>query len=198
MSCTCRKVQDNQDNDGYNDRVETAEEIRLKFEQRLQYAMKFHLFLGLMFAYKNVPEMIDEKPATAVIFEGYLTIPNAHLWRTFWVVGVASMFKAIEALHYKNSYALKKFRLYIQTCGVMSIVLGHQMKLAELEYEYKKLDGDRENLMWHGVPIKFIWFTFFFLAFITHGLELYMSRGLVNAWKIKTDFEMKPMTKKKK
>ena len=80
----------------------------------------------------------------------------------------------------------------------MSIVLGIQVKLAELEKEYNKIDRDEEDLMWNGFPIIFIWIFFFSLAFIIHGLELYASGALINAWKLQTEFEMKAISNKKK
>ena len=194
MSSTCKKVNWNKYNDNNDDRKETAEEVISRHRNRLEFVMKCHAILGIIFFYKNYPDMFDINPTHTAILGGYLTIPNAHKWRLFWVLGVGSLFKAVEALHYRDCYCLSKFRLYIQTFGMMSIVLGLQVKLTQLEKEYNKVDRDREDLMWNGFPIIFIWIFFFSLAFIIHGLELYTSGALINAWKLQTEFEMKAIS----
>lgn len=81
---------------------------------------------------------------------------------------------------------------------MMSIVLGLQVKLAEHERVYNKVDSDSQDLMRNGFPIMLIWIFFFSLAFIIHGLELYASGALINAWKLQTEFEMKAMNNKRK
>ena len=198
MSCTCPNFEHKPQNNGIKCEIGNVKEAKRKYRSRLETAMRAHAILGIIFAWLNFSEIKDGKPTHAIIIEGYLTIPNAHQWRMFWVIGVISIFKAVEALHYKDSKALKKFRLYVQVLGVMPIVLGNQVKLAEIEKEYNKKEEDREHLMWNGYPIKFIWFFFFSVAFIIHGFELYMTRALINIWKIKTVFEMKEINKKNK
>ena len=153
MFGTCKKVDCNNYNDNNNDRNETAVEVISRHRKRLEFAMKYHAILGIIFFYKNYPDLFDKNPSHTSVLGDYL-----------------------------------------QTFGMMSIVLGLQVKLAELEKEYNKVDRDKEDLLWNGFPIIFIWMIFFSLAFIIHGLELYTSRALINAWKLQTEFEMKAIS----
>ena len=97
MSCTCPNFEHKPQNNGIKCEIGNVKEAKWKYRRRLETAMRAHAILGLVFALLNFAEIKDGKPTHAIIIEGYLTIPNAHQWRMFWVIGVISIFKAVEA-----------------------------------------------------------------------------------------------------
>jgi hypothetical protein len=158
--------------------------ISAKNKSHLKWNIFFHSLLSIIMALKLLlPEVLDKLDIFVFQIEKPL-IPKPQHWEWKWMLSILSTIIAWSACKKSNAFNMKIFQVLNVGTGILPILLGMNYHFSEF-CEVITGSGDGMPSKWMGVPISVLWYMFFFIGLIIHGMELYLAKTLINAWQPK-------------